>query len=147
MLLIFSFILNLFNVNVDNEPDRAEKVLSKPAIVVKEGEWLYHSKGFASWYGDPNMRLDRFHGRTTANGEKYNTYNLTAAHKKMKFGTIVKVTNLNNGKYVIVRINDRGPYIRGRIIDLSWAAKKEIMGNSGLCKVKLEIWKKFENDK
>ena len=69
-------------------------------------------------------------------------YDMTAAHKKMKFNTIVKVTNLNNGKFVIVRINDRGPYIRGRIIDLSKTAKQKIMGNGGLCKVKLEILNK-----
>lgn len=87
----------------------------------------------ASWYGPG------FHGRTTANGEKYNMYALTAAHKTLPFGTKVKVTNLNNKKSVIVRINDRGPFKPGRIIDLSKAANTQISCN--LCKVKLEILK------
>lgn len=74
----------------------------------------------ASWYGD------YFHGRKTANGEKYNMYNLTAAHKTLPFGTEVEVKNLRNDKTVIVRINDRGPYVKGRDIDLSKRAFKEI---------------------
>lgn len=67
----------------------------------------------ASWYGP------RFHGKTTANGEQYNQMALTAAHKYLPFGTILQVTNLKNGKSVVVRINDRGPYIDGRDLDLS----------------------------
>ena len=115
----------------------AEKVISKSAtVIVVEDEWVYHSTGIASWYGPG------FQGRKTANGERYNMYDMTAAHKKMKFNTMVKVTNLDNGKFVIVRINDRGPYVKGRIIDLSKTAKQKIMGNGGLCKVKLEVLKK-----
>ena len=87
----------------------------------------------ASWYGPG------FHGRTTANGEKYNMHALTAAHKSLSFGTKVKVTNLKNKKSVIVRINDRGPFKPGRVIDLSKAANAQISCN--LCKVKLEILK------
>ncbi len=67
----------------------------------------------ASWYGP------RFHGKQTANGETYNQMALTAAHKSLPFGTVLKVTNIRNGKSVIVRINDRGPYIDGRDLDLS----------------------------
>ena len=67
----------------------------------------------ASWYGP------RFHGKLTANGEIYNQMALTAAHKSLPFGTVLKVTNIRNGKSVIVRINDRGPYIDGRDLDLS----------------------------
>lgn len=67
----------------------------------------------ASWYGP------RFHGKQTANGEIYNQMALTAAHKSLPFGTVLKVTNIRNGKSVIVRINDRGPYIEGRDLDLS----------------------------
>lgn len=87
----------------------------------------------ASWYGG------KFHGRTTASGEIYNMYSLTAAHKTMKFGTKVKVTNLSNNKSVIVRINDRGPFIKGRVIDLSKKANQII--DCELCKVSLKIIK------
>jgi rare lipoprotein A len=77
-------------------------------------------EGIASWYG-PN-----FNGKLTANGEKYDMYSLTAAHRTLPFNTIVKVKNLDNGKSVQVRINDRGPYAKNRIIDLSKQAAKEI---------------------
>lgn len=84
----------------------------------------------ASWYGPG------FQGRKTANGETFNTHHLTAAHKTLPFGTRVKVLNLNTGRAVVVRINDRGPFIRGRIIDLSHAAAKAI-GMTGLARVAL----------
>ena len=84
--------------------------------------------GTASWYGPG------FHGRLTANGERFNTDELTAAHKTLPFGTKVQVTNAKTGKAVVVRINDRGPYAHGRIIDLSKAAAQSI-GISGLGKV------------
>ncbi|GEM_PF-3970380 len=76
----------------------------------------FHQKGMASWYGEP------FHGRKTANGEVYNMYALTAAHKRLPLPTKLKVTNLNNQRSIIVRVNDRGPFVQGRIIDLSYAA-------------------------
>jgi rare lipoprotein A len=65
-------------------------------------------------------------GRTTANGERYKPMGLTAAHKHLPFGTKLKVTNLRNGKFVIVRVNDRGPFIRGRVLDLSLGAARAI---------------------
>ena len=90
--------------------------------------------GVASWYGPG------FHGRTTANGERYNMNELTAAHKSLKFGTKVRVTNGNNGKSVVVRINDRGPYVGSRIIDLSKGAAEAIdMIGPGTAKVTVEI--------
>ena len=90
--------------------------------------------GIASWYGS------KYHGRTCANGEKFDMYKLTAAHKSLPFGTRVRVTNLENNKSVVVRINDRGPFVRGRIIDLSYAAAKKIgMLKSGIVKVRAEI--------
>lgn len=110
---------------------------AKPAMVAKKnkggssGGSAYQS-GIASWYGG------KFHGRTTANGEKYNMWSLTAAHKTLPFGTRVKVTNSNTGGTVIVRINDRGPFIAGRVIDLSKAAANEI-GMGGLAPVKLTV--------
>src|SRR5206468_3480537 len=86
--------------------------------------------GLASWYGDP------YHGRRTSNGETYNKYGMTAAHRTLPFDTVVKVNNLENGKIVKVRINDRGPFIENRIIDLSYTAAKQIdMLGPGTAKV------------
>ncbi len=91
-------------------------------------------KGMASWYGPG------FHGRLTANGERYNQNGITAAHKTLPFGTKVRVTNLRNGRSVIVRINDRGPYAHGRVIDLSKGAANLIgLISSGVAPVQLEI--------
>jgi peptidoglycan lytic transglycosylase len=81
--------------------------------------------GEASWYGEPH------HGRPTASGEIYDMYKLTAAHRTLPLGTRVLVTNLKNGRAVEVRINDRGPSVDGRIIDLSYAAARELGGVSG----------------
>lgn len=91
-------------------------------------------KGNASWYG-PN-----FHGKLTSNGERYNMWGMTAAHKTLPMNTIVKVTNLRNNKSTVVRINDRGPFVATRIIDLSKAAASKInMIGHGTAPVKLEI--------
>ena len=90
--------------------------------------------GIASYYGT------KYHGRPTASGETFNMHELTAAHPRLAFGTRVKVTHLANHKSVTVRINDRGPFVKGRVIDLSQAAANELqMVNSGLAPVKLEI--------
>ncbi|HAO31473.1 MAG TPA: septal ring lytic transglycosylase RlpA family protein [Candidatus Competibacter sp.] len=89
--------------------------------------------GTASWYGPG------FHGRTTASGERFNQNQLTAAHRRLPLGTRVKVTNLQNGRKIEVRINDRGPYRGGRIIDLSKAAAKRLaMHSSGVARVRVE---------
>jgi rare lipoprotein A len=87
--------------------------------------------GIASWYGPG------FHGRRTANGERFNTNELTAAHRSLPFGTRVRVKSMVNGKEVIVRINDRGPFIKGRIIDLSRAAA-QMIGLVGVKQVVVE---------
>jgi rare lipoprotein A len=90
--------------------------------------------GVASYYAD------KYHGRTTASGERFDTNKLTAAHRTLPFGTRVRVTNLDNGKQVIVKVNDRGPFVKGRIIDLSRAAAKRVdMIRAGLAKVKVEV--------
>ncbi|MBS3946572.1 MAG: septal ring lytic transglycosylase RlpA family protein [Melioribacter sp.] len=87
----------------------------------------------ASWYGPG------FHGKLTANGETYNQMALTAAHKEMPFGTFLRITNQKNGKSVIVRINDRGPYIEGRDLDLSMGSALALgMVKKGVIKVKVE---------
>jgi len=94
--------------------------------------------GLASWYGADDHRLLE-HGGATASGERYDMYDLTAAHKTLPLGSLVKVTNLENGKTVIVRINDRGPYIQGRIIDLSLKAARILdIKEKGTAKVKIE---------
>jgi len=107
-------------------PPQAPAEPPKPAQV--------YQQGLASWYGP------RFHGRRTANGERFNKFLLTAAHRTLPFNTRVRVTNLQNGRSVVVRINDRGPYVRGRIIDLSYGAARLLgMQARGVVLVKVEI--------
>ncbi len=88
--------------------------------------------GKASWYGPG------FHGRRTASGEIFNSNSMTAAHKTLPFGTRVKVTSRRTGRSVVVRINDRGPFVRGRIIDLSKASARRL-GVAGLSSVTLTV--------
>ena len=116
------------------------KTKLKPYKVL--GKWYYPRevnigetfRGVASWYG-PN-----FHGKLTANGEIYNMYAYTAANKILPMNTKVKVINLNNNKSVIVRINDRGPFVKGRIIDLSYIAGKKIgLDKTGTAPVKIIV--------
>jgi rare lipoprotein A len=94
----------------------------------------FEQEGLASWYGG------KFQGRQTASGEIFDTNEFTAAHKTLAFGTIVKVTSLENDKSTVVRINDRGPFIPGRIIDLSRAAAATIgLAGTGVAKVRIEV--------
>ena len=91
-------------------------------------------RGIASWYGDD------FHGWVTASGEPYDMYRLTAAHRTLPLGTIVRVTNVVNGRHVAIRINDRGPYVNGRILDVSYAAAKRLgMWRDGISAIQLEV--------
>ena len=93
----------------------------------------YDQTGVASYYGA------RHHGKRTASGEAFNQHSLTAAHRQLPFGTRVKVTNLNNDKSCVVRINDRGPHIRGRLIDLSHEAAERLgMIRSGTARVRVQ---------
>jgi rare lipoprotein A len=90
--------------------------------------------GTASWYG----RI--FHGKPTASGEPYDMYDMTAAHLKLPMGSYVRVTNLRNGKVVVVRVNDRGPIVPGRIIDLSYGAAQALeFKQRGLQRVRLDL--------
>ena len=92
----------------------------------------FSERGELSWYGE------KFHGRKTANGEIYDMYKLSAAHKILPMGTYVRVTNLENGKEITVRINDRGPFVKGRILDLSYAAAQQLgMVKTGVVKGKI----------
>jgi rare lipoprotein A len=93
----------------------------------------YSAEGKASYYGA------RHHGNKTASGERFDQYALTAAHRSLPFGTRVRVTNLRNDKQVVVRINDRGPYARGRIIDLSYKAAEQLdMLRAGVVPVRVQ---------
>jgi rare lipoprotein A len=119
--------------------------VSKPWVTVTAKEASGHASkptkkstayqvGTASWYGD------YFQGKQTASGEPYNMNDLTAAHPSLPLGTFVKVTNLRNGRAVVVRINDRGPVVDGRIIDVSYNAAQALgFKERGLQKVRLDI--------
>ena len=102
--------------------------IGKPKPYKVMGQWYtpladargFRQKGLASWYGK------KFHGRKTSNGEVYDMYGISAAHKTLPLGTYVRVNNLDNGRDLDVRINDRGPFVRGRIIDLSYGAAVQL---------------------
>jgi rare lipoprotein A len=116
-----------------SEKSRVDTLRNLPASNINSNS-LKTVTGFASFYADD------FDGKLTANGETYNMYELTAAHRTYPFNTMIRVVNLANNKTVIVRINDRGPVPEDRIIDLSLGAAKQLgMENSGVQKVRLEI--------
>ncbi len=120
-------------------PPPAPKGYPKPYRVM--GTWYqpianarnFEQQGKASWYGE------KFHGRKTSNGEIYDMYAMTAAHKTLPLGTYVRVNNLQNGRHVDVRVNDRGPFVQGRIIDLSYTAAEQIgLVGPGTAQVRIE---------
>jgi len=118
--------LNLTFNNQNSEPQFSQMV---PVITYKPIGMMK-----ASWYG-PN-----FHGRQTANGEIYDQYELTAAHKSFRFGTLLRLTNPENNKSIIVRVNDRGPYVDGRDLDLSYASAKALgIVKPGVKRLKVEL--------
>lgn len=135
IVLLFSFImLKAKIISTDNTENELTSISSECQVIDKyniASDYIFDQKGIASWYGK------KFHNRKTANGERYNMYGFSAAHKILPFGTILKVTNLKNNKSVLVRINDRGPYIKKRIIDLSYTSASRING-IGLSKVKIK---------
>ena len=106
---------------------------------------LYDSKPLSVESGKASFYGGRWIGRLTANGEHYHAADCTAAHKRLPFNTMVRVTNLKNGKSAIVRINNRGPYAKGRILDLSMVAAKKIeMIGDGIVPVRAEVLKPIE---
>ena len=131
-----------FSVINSDSNDTVERLLVEEfvPVTVKENtvntsfvEYLTRGTMKASWYGP------RFHGKVTANGEIYDQMAFTAAHKSLRFGTLLKLTNKKNGKSVIVRINDRGPYIPGRQLDVSKAVAMELgMIQNGVAKLEVE---------
>lgn len=129
-LFLFILLSGCTNANVQNgslADLTAKKIKGKMAACyrVNSSSYIlnksnYEEKGIASWYGR------RFHKKRTSSGERYNMYQLTAAHKTLPLSTYVLVTNLNNGRHVVVKVNDRGPFIYNRLIDLSYAAAKKL---------------------
>jgi rare lipoprotein A len=127
---------------VVNEEKFTEPVVTENVVSVEEEtitadrslvQFVDKGSMKASWYGPG------FHGRKTANGEVYDQMSFTAAHKSLKFGTLLKITNQKNNKSVVIRINDRGPYIHGRDLDLSKAAALELgMVRKGVARFKVE---------
>ncbi len=108
------------------------RVTPPPSPPVPTAVWL--EEGVASWYGDA------FHGRETASGEIYDMEAMTAAHRTLPFGTVLQVQNLDNGRVTTVRVNDRGPFVPGRHVDLSRRAARELdMVGSGTARVRLAI--------
>ncbi len=148
MVLAISMSLNAASKSKSNKEKLAKEIKKElePRVEKSSGNYVegtektvkdtYFQTGGASFYGG------KWNGRRTASGEIFNTSQMTAAHKTLPFGTKVRVTNLSNGKSVVVKINDRGPFIKGRVIDLSHAAFSAIENVSrGVAKVKLEILK------
>ena len=144
ILIYTSIIISLIFFNCSNahryyksDNTGVNKTSKKVSKSGKENKSKGHRKiikGISSFYAED------FHGKLTANGEVYDMYGLTAAHKTMPLNTICRVTNLENNKSLILRINDRGPYIKGRILDCSYgAAKKLDFINQGTTKVKIEV--------
>jgi rare lipoprotein A len=123
--------------NSGSDHDRISPNQRRPALATNSkapNRSKPYQVGTASWYGS------YFEGKETASGEPYNMYDLTAAHMSLPLGTFVKVTNLRNGKSVVVRVNDRGPVVDGRIIDLSYSAAQVIgMKNRGIQRVRLDV--------
>ncbi|MDY7012153.1 MAG: septal ring lytic transglycosylase RlpA family protein, partial [Cyanobacteriota bacterium] len=119
------------------QPLQLNEIVRRPEPIVPQQaieKVVQTQRGIASWYGPG------FHGRRSASGERFNQNAMTAAHRTLPFGTRVRVTNQNNGRSIVVRINDRGPFIRGRIIDLSVGAARKIgMYGSGIAPVEVEV--------
>jgi rare lipoprotein A len=121
--------------NSEASPLADSPVKSKPEIRPQTKNQPYQV-GTASWYGE------YFEGKPTASGEDYDMYDLTAAHPTLPLGSYVKVTNLHNGRAVVVKVNDRGPVVAGRIIDLSYGAARVLQfEDRGLQKVRLDLVK------
>jgi rare lipoprotein A len=112
----------------------AQKSAQTPRLKqISRAEPKPYQVGTASWYGK------QFHGKTTASGEDFDMFEFTAAHRKLPLGTFVKVTNLKNGKWIIVRVNDRGPYVGNRIMDLSYSAARMLNFRDGVERIRIDL--------
>ena len=139
-LILFSVIWFLIQACATPPPTAPPTPKGYPKPYRVGGTWYkpmphardFSQQGIASWYGK------KFHGRKTSSGEVYNMYAMTAAHKTLPLGTWVRVRRLDGGKQIVVRVNDRGPFVHGRIIDLSYAAAKEMdMVGAGTARVEI----------
>ena len=135
---ILATVLMVVSLGAAQRPNKSESVntRSKTETVApgKTSRTKPYQIGTASWYGS------YFQGRATASGEPYDMYDLTAAHPTLPLGSWVRVTNLRNGRAVVVRINDRGPIVPGRIIDLSYNTAQVLhFGSKGLQRVRLDV--------
>jgi rare lipoprotein A len=118
------------------KPAPSSSTQTKSEVRKQAGRPKAYQIGTASWYGD------YFEGKPTASGEPYEMYDMTAAHLTLPLGSFVRVTNLRNGRAVVVRVNDRGPIVPGRIIDLSYSAAEALQFRSkGLQRVRLDVVK------
>lgn len=120
---------------INRDADSAENGNGKPSVTHSNE----NSSRFLVGEGRASFYSNRFHGRRTASGEHFDRTDYTAAHKSLPFGTKVRVTNLANGRHVVVKINDRGPHTKGRIIDISQAAARQI-GMAGVGNVRIEAY-------
>jgi len=135
MVSLVGFTYMSENKKNNESAENSTTMVNNEEVLMNTSLVDYVDKGImrASWYGP------KFHGKTTANGEQFDQMAFTAAHKKLKFGTLLRITNPKNDKSVVVRINDRGPYITGRQLDLSKAAAQELgMIKKGVVKLKVE---------
>jgi len=123
------------NSEASSAPSRSAQI--KPEIHKQAAQTKPYQVGTASWYGE------YFDGKPTASGEDYDMYDMTAAHPTLPLGSYVQVTNLRNGRAVVVKVNDRGPIVEGRIIDLSYGAAQALQFQErGLQKVRLDLVKR-----
>ncbi len=128
LLHLCTVALFLFQACVSTPPAPPPTPKGHPKPYRVDGTWYkpmpdakgFSQRGIASWYGK------KFHGRKTSSGEVYNMYAMTAAHKTLPLGTWVQVRHLNSGKQIVVRVNDRGPFVHGRVIDLSYTGAKAL---------------------
>lgn len=125
------------NQTVPGNPQKPARTQPSSQIPVEKLPELSYQRswiGLSSWYGED------FHGKKTANGEIFDMYALTAAHRTLPLGTLIRVTNLENNRSVVVKVNDRGPYVEGRILDLSYGAAKALgFENMGIAKVHIQV--------
>ncbi len=126
---LFIFVLALTAAGCGGSTAQTRR--DPPLVDTRPTETSY---GIAGWYGQ------EFHGQETASGERFDMYAYTAAHRELPFGTRVRVTNLRNGRHAVVRINDRGPFVPERVIDVSYITARDLgMLKTGLAEVRLEI--------
>lgn len=120
--------------DLEAKKDNLNAAQPNPHIQRAKKHPLYHKRGIASWYGK------KFHGKPTASGEIFDLNDLTAAHPSLPLGTYVKVTSLRNGRSIVVKVNDRGPFGQSRIIDLSYAAAYRLgLHKAGLAPVEVQV--------